>query len=145
MALLPTAASRNSAAEGLRQRRGERFSTGLVRRWVFLPLILLVLLFQYWLWFGKGGILNRIKLQRQVDHQQQENEALRQRNLELEAQVRYLRQGSAGIEERAREDLGLIKEGETFYLFIDKQTADRGASAGETQRKNSQREQQDSD
>lgn len=136
MALLPTAASRNSAAESLHFRPGERFGVGLARRCLLLSLVLLVLLLQYWFWFGKGGVLNRIKLQRQVDQQRQENEALRQRNEALEAQVRYLRQGSAGIEERAREDLGLIKKGETFYLFVDKQSpadgADDRASADET-------------
>ena len=89
-------------------------------RWLLLVLILVVGLFQYWLWLGEGGLLKQPALERQILQQRQENLALQQRNAALEAKVRYLKDGLEGIEERARHDLGMIKKGETFYMLSEK-------------------------
>lgn len=83
--------------------------------------ILVVLLFvlQYKLWFGDGGFIDVWQLQRELESQKAENESLRERNVSLEAEVRDLKQGLQAIEERARRELGMIGEGETFYQTVD--------------------------
>ncbi|OUS11265.1 cell division protein FtsB [Gammaproteobacteria bacterium 53_120_T64] len=92
-------------------------------RWLLLILVAILGLFQYWFWFGEGGLLQRSSLEKQVLEQGRENQALRERNAALEANVRYLKDGLEGIEERARHDLGMIKEGETFYMSIEKDSS----------------------
>ena len=77
-----------------------------------------ILLLQYPLWFGKGGWLRVWSLERQVQEQKQTNAALGQRNGALEAEVRDLKQGFEAIEERARYELGLVKQDETFYQVV---------------------------
>ncbi len=89
-------------------------------RLILILLIVLVLLLQYKLWSSDGGIAEIWHLQRAIEAQQKEIATLRERNAALEAEVEDLRQGVAAIEERARSELGLIKEGETFYQAIDK-------------------------
>lgn len=83
-----------------------------------LILVLLLLLFQYQLWFGVGDMFDAWALQRQVDVQQIENATLMKRNQALAAQVQDLKQGQAAVEEQARADLGMIKKGETFYQIV---------------------------
>lgn len=88
-------------------------------RWLLLTLFLLTGLFQYQLWFGEGGLRQQAELQRRVGQQILENSKLEARNQKLVAAVAGLKDGSEGIEERARYDLGMIREGETFYMVID--------------------------
>ena len=89
-------------------------------RWLLLVLVLILALFQYWFWLGEGGLLKQSALEKQVFEQREENRLLKERNAALEAKVRYLKDGLEGIEERARHDLGMIKEGETFYMSPEK-------------------------
>jgi cell division protein FtsB len=77
-----------------------------------------VLLLQYPLWLGKGGWLRVWSLERQVQEQKEENSGLRQRNGALDAEVRDLKQGFDAIEERARYELGLIKQDEIFFQVV---------------------------
>jgi cell division protein FtsB len=84
-----------------------------------LAILLLVLLaLQFKLWFGEGGYRDVQRLAQRVEEQAQENELLAQRNRELQAEVEDLRQGLEAIEERARSELGLIKENEEFYQVV---------------------------
>jgi cell division protein FtsB len=82
--------------------------------------ITLILALQYPLWFGKGGWLNVISLQKQIDQQLKVNEAIKSENDILLAVVQDLKNGTDVIEAKARFDLGLIKKNETFFLIIDK-------------------------
>lgn len=77
-----------------------------------------IFLLQYPLWFGKGGWLRVWGLERQVQEQKQTNAALAQRNAALDAEVRDLKQGFEAIEERARYELGLIKQDEIFFQVV---------------------------
>jgi cell division protein FtsB len=77
-----------------------------------------VLLLQYPLWLGKGGWLRVWSLDRQVQEQKEANAGLRQRNGALDAEVRDLKQGFDAIEERARYELGLIKQDEIFFHVV---------------------------
>ena len=82
--------------------------------------ITLILALQYPLWFGKGGWLNVISLQKQIDQQLKVNELIKSENDILLAVVQDLKNGTDVIEGKARFDLGLIKKNETFFLIIDK-------------------------
>lgn len=82
-------------------------------------LVLLLVYLQYKLWFGEGSLQDVWQLHQDVEFQRQENIELRERNAALEAEVKDLRQGFDAIEEHAREDLGMVKEGETFYQVVE--------------------------
>jgi len=83
-----------------------------------LLLLLLLVLFQYQLWFGTGNLRDAWTLQQQVQAQKQHNIELTKRNQKLAAEVKDLKTGQAAIEEQARTDLGMIKKGETFYQIV---------------------------
>mgnify|MGYP000318391600 CR=1 FL=1 len=83
-------------------------------------LIILLSLLQYRLWFGKNSVPDYLALQDQVTHQQLTNEKLKQRNKLLYADTDDLKLGTEAIEERARNELGMIKENETFFRLIPK-------------------------
>ncbi|WP_417688825.1 cell division protein FtsB [Pseudidiomarina sp.] len=83
---------------------------------VFL-LVLLVAL-QYRLWFGKNSLPEYWHLQEDVARQEQTNQKLRQRNQVLIADIEDLREGEVALEERARNELGLIKQDETFFRLV---------------------------
>ena len=83
-----------------------------------LLLLIIFCLLQYRLWFGKNSVPDYLDLQEDVIHQQQVNEKLKQRNKLLYADTDDLKLGSEAIEERARNELGMIKENETFFRLI---------------------------
>jgi cell division protein FtsB len=88
-------------------------------RWLIWLLVVLLVLLQYKLWVGDGSFAEVWDLYQQVETQREENQQLRERNQALEAEVQDLKQGLGAIEERAREELGMVKEGETFYQIIE--------------------------
>lgn len=88
------------------------------KRLVPLLLVLLLMLFQFQLWFGIGNVPSAMRLKAQVDTQTAENAVLAKRNAALAAEVADLKQGQAAIEERARSELGMVKKGETFYQIV---------------------------
>ncbi len=80
----------------------------------------LLLLLQYPLWFGSGGIVSLWQLQQEIRIQQAENAQLRERNQTLTAEVSDLKSGYDALEERARRELGMVKKGEVFYQVIER-------------------------
>jgi cell division protein FtsB len=88
-------------------------------KWLTAIFFVLLLLLQYSLWFGNGGLLRVWQLNQSVATQKAENAKLKERNEALEAEVRDLKKGLEAIEERARTDLGMIKKDETFFLVIE--------------------------
>ncbi|MGB5408347.1 MAG: cell division protein FtsB [Thiogranum sp.] len=88
-------------------------------RWLVWLLVVLFVLLQYKLWVGDGSLAEVWDLYRQTELQKQENQRLHERNQALEAEVQDLKQGLDSIEERAREELGMIKDSETFYQIIE--------------------------
>lgn len=87
-------------------------------RWFLLVLLVLLVLLQYQLWFA-GGMDEVWRMQEAVEQQRKENEALRERNAKLAAEVRDLKEGQEAIEERARNELGMIKRGEVMYQVVE--------------------------
>jgi cell division protein FtsB len=87
-------------------------------RAVAAVLAALLLVIQWPLWFGKGGWLRVSELERQLAAQKNVNAALGERNAQLAAEVASLREGRGAIEERARHDLNMVRDGETFFELI---------------------------
>ena len=83
-----------------------------------LLFIALIALLQYPLWLGKGSWLKVWEINQQVITQQETNQQLKIRNAALDAEVRDLKQGYDAIEERARNELGMIKQDEIFFQVV---------------------------
>ena len=92
-------------------------------RIALVALVVLLAWLQYRLWFGEGGTRAVEQLQTRVVEQRRQNEGLTQRNAALAAEVADLKSGEAAIEERARNELGMIKPGEKFYRVVDDERA----------------------
>ena len=87
-------------------------------KWVVAVLFTLFCLLQYRLWLGKNSVPDFVILKKEVALQVTHNANLRQRNSLLKADIHDLKIGLDAAEERARNELGLIKQGETFYRIL---------------------------
>lgn len=87
-------------------------------RVITIVLLIFLVLLQYRLWFGKNSVPDYLSLEDEVARQKVDNDKLRQRNKLLYADTDDLKSGSEAIEERARNELGMIKSGETFFRII---------------------------
>lgn len=92
-------------------------------RLLALALVVLIAAIQSPLWFGKGGWLRVWDLDRQVEGQRETNVRLAARNTTLDAEVKDLKQGYDAIEERARSELGMVKEDEVFFQLLQPSAA----------------------
>ncbi|MBX9607287.1 MAG: cell division protein FtsB [Gammaproteobacteria bacterium] len=88
-------------------------------RLVIVTLIALTLYLQYSLWYTRGGIRDVDKLKTAVAEQKAEIARLKERNRSLSAEVIDLKQGLEAIEERARSEMGMLKDGEVFFRITD--------------------------
>ena len=93
-----------------------------MKKIIVILLVLLVLL-QYKIWLGDGGIPEILQLQDDVAQEQATVDQLKERNRSLEAEVKDLKTGLDAIEERARSELGMIRDDETYYQVIDRESA----------------------
>ncbi len=84
-----------------------------------LVLIAMIALLQYPLWLGKGSWLKVWEVNQQVITQHETNQQLKIRNAVLDAEVKDLKQGHDAIEERARSELGMIKQDEIFFQVLE--------------------------
>jgi len=86
-----------------------------------VPILILALLLaiQFPLWLGRGGWMRVREMEQQLAAQNRTNAALEARNERLEAEVRDLREGAGAVEERARYELGMLKEGEVFVQIVE--------------------------
>lgn len=82
-------------------------------------LLCILLVLQYQLWVGEGSIAELRRLETDVERRRLENEELEERNRALGNEVLALKGELEAIEERARTDLGMIRDDETFYLIIE--------------------------
>lgn len=87
-------------------------------KWLAAALGVVLLLLHYRLWLSSDGISELWRLRSATEAQRQQNAALSERNRQLAAEVRDLKQGYAALEERARNDLGMIGRNETFYQVV---------------------------
>jgi cell division protein FtsB len=84
-------------------------------RWLALAFVALIVLLQYPMWLGKGGWLQVREFDNQLAAQKEANAKLKVRNDALDADVRDLKAGFEAIEERARSELGMVKQDEVFF------------------------------
>ena len=98
-------------------------------RWLALVFVVLIVALQYPMWLGKGGWLQVRELDRQVALQRDANAKLKGRNEALDAEVRDLKTGYEAIEERARSELGMVKQDEVFFQLQQRGVAEAPAAA----------------
>ncbi|WP_373083416.1 cell division protein FtsB [Zhongshania sp.] len=91
----------------------------MTRRRLLLLLLVLLVMLQFRLWTGTGSWEQITSLRRDIAQQKKVNADLNQRNERLYGEVRSLKNDLDSIEERARNDMGLIKDNETFYLIVE--------------------------
>ena len=99
-------------------------------RWLSIALVGLLVLIQYPLWIGKGGWLRVWEVDRQLKLQREANRKLEVRKAGMDAEVRDLKTGYDAIEERARYELGMIKQDEVFVQIPERVSGERPASRG---------------
>jgi cell division protein FtsB len=87
-------------------------------RLITVCLAALLLVIQYPLWLGKGGWLRVSDMEAQVAVAHKKNDELKARNAKLESEVRDLKDGTGAVEERARSELGMIKQNEVFVQVL---------------------------
>ena len=80
---------------------------------------ILLITIQLFFWLSDGGIREAWNLEKEVELRFDKNQELEERNSSLEAEVFDLKQGLSAIEERARTDLGMISQEETYYHILD--------------------------
>lgn len=88
-------------------------------RFFIIILIGFFLMIQFDIWLKDDGFSRVKELERMIDSQTEENQKLKLRNEQLEQEIEELKSGTESIEEKARTDLGMIKEGEEFYLIVE--------------------------
>ncbi len=87
-------------------------------KYLLVALLVLFGVLQYRLWIAEGSLAEKHRLLQEVEAQQAINRELRERNGVLEREVLDLQTGNDGLEQRAREQLGLVREGEMFYQLV---------------------------
>jgi cell division protein FtsB len=95
-------------------------------KWLVGILGVALLLLQYRLWLSDDGVSGVLQMKAATQAQQLQNEALSERNRQLAAEVRDLKQGYTALEERARNDLGMVGGNETFYQVVPAQAQTQG-------------------
>ena len=99
-------------------------------RWLLLALLVILAALQDRLWIAEGSLAEQRRLELQIEEQTRVNSRLQARNAVLEREVLELQSGNKGIEQRAREQLGLVREGETFYQIVEEQPDKFATPAG---------------
>jgi cell division protein FtsB len=87
-------------------------------KWLTAVLGVTLVLLQYRIWLSDDGLSEVLQLKSATQLQQQQNAVLSERNRQLAAEVRDLKQGYSALEERARNDLGMIARNETFFQVV---------------------------
>ena len=88
-------------------------------RFFIIVLITFFLMIQFDIWLKDDGFSRVKELEQMIDSQTEENQKLKLRNEQLEQEIEELKTGTESIEEKARTDFGMIKEGEEFYLIVE--------------------------
>lgn len=95
-------------------------------RFLIIFLVLLLVILQYKLWLQNGGILDTLHLKTKVAQQEQDDQQLYERNEKLVKQINYVRNGNKTVEALAREQIGMVKRGETYYQLVSDDNNKKG-------------------
>lgn len=85
---------------------------------IIIALIALVAFIQYEIWLAPGGLRTLWNLKHSIIQQHEKNRQLQQRSKAIAADIKDLKRGRQAVEERARNELGMVKDGETFYQVV---------------------------
>ena len=99
-------------------------------RLVTVVLLVLLVLIQYPLWWGHGGWLRVHELQQEVAQQLKKNADAKERNERIQGEVQDLQNGTAAVEERARYEMGMVKDSEVFVQFVSPNAPQSNTSTG---------------
>lgn len=88
-------------------------------RGFFIALVVVLLAIQAKLWFGDGNVYQWLSLSQKINTQEIENDKLSKRNLALEADIAELKSGDQALEEQARYELGMVRDNEVYYQFVE--------------------------
>lgn len=88
-------------------------------RTIILFLVLVLCGLQYKLWFGDGSVFQWTKIQSKLASQVEKNQKIAAQNRAIEADINELKSGDQALEEQARYDLGMVKQDEVYYHFVD--------------------------
>lgn len=88
-------------------------------KWLATLLAFMLVALQLNLWVGEGSFEDITRLERELEKQNRLNHRDRERNRMLAVEIAHLKNGLGGVEELAREDMGMVKQGETFFLVVD--------------------------
>ena len=88
-------------------------------KFLALLLVLLLVVMQVNVWLTKDGYSRLAEIKELIQDQQKENNEMVSRNSQLKEEIKDLKDGYSAIEEKAREDIGMIKKGEEFYLLTE--------------------------
>jgi len=91
----------------------------IAMKWLWVLLVVFILGLQYRLWVGENSLAELWGVKDKIEAQDVINKDLQTRNDALKAEVSDLKQGLEAIEERARSELGMIKDNETFYQLVE--------------------------
>jgi cell division protein FtsB len=94
-------------------------------KWLLAVLLIILVSLQYRLWRGEGSFAQATTLARDIKQQQAENDRMRERNRILDVEVQDLKSGADSVEERARNDIGMIKKDETFFMIPAKKKSEK--------------------
>lgn len=103
-----------------------------IMKWVALTLLVILASLQYRMWFGQTSFREIKQQEARAELVKSENAELALRNQKILAEIHDLREGTDAIEERARYQLGMIKEGETFFRILDSRESSRQDTRQET-------------
>jgi len=81
-------------------------------------LVTLFFVLQYELWYSAGGILDVLHIKNELKHQANITQSITEKNAMIEKKIHYLKSSQEAVEERAREELGMVKKGEIFYQVV---------------------------
>ena len=97
-------------------------NTNLKGKLILVAFIVMLISLQHGLWNGKQNVIDLYRLNRHVDNVRKENQESRHRNDQLHEDIIDIKNRRGGIESRARFDLGLIKDGETYYHIVQSES-----------------------
>jgi cell division protein FtsB len=98
-------------------------------RFIVVILLVLLVMLQYRIWLGNGGLPQVLKLDGEIEQVQEQVEHLQERNQALDAEVLDLKTGLQAIEERARSELGMMHKDDVYYQVIESRDDERSQQA----------------
>lgn len=90
-----------------------------VKEHIWKPIVAILFIWlQYQLWFDESSVRASIQMQNKIEEQKELNSALDARNQVLSEEISGIKSGMGSIEAKARKELGMVKENETYFIVV---------------------------